>query len=153
MKKGVLISCIFLSCLFMAHGGTLEDNCGCGLGTMVFEGQDGVLSQTFAVTTNGFFMNNLFGISSGTVGCEEPPGLVSVDRLNIFVAGNMDNLAKDIAVGNGEVLSTLADLMQIPQGKRVNFNNNLRNNFSNIYSADDVTSAKVVNNILKITNS
>ena len=153
MKKILLGICVLVSSLFTAQSGTLEDNCGCGLGTMVFEGQDGVLSQTLAVTTNGIFLNNLFGITSGTINCEEPPGFVSVDRLNIFVAGNMDNLAKDIAVGNGEVLNTLADMMQIPSSERNQVYTTLRKNFSNIYGSNDITSKQVVKNILRVTNS
>ena len=120
---------------------------------MVFEGQDGVISQTLAVTTNGFFMNNLFGISSGTVGCEAPESIVSIEKINIFVAGNMDNLAKEIAMGNGETLKTLAEMMKVPSSSQAHFFTNLRNNFSSIYSSEDVGHVQVVQNIIELSNS
>ncbi len=154
MKKFIAIT--MLSVFMIASGyaeGILEENCGCGLGTMIFEGQDGVLSQTLAVTTNGFFANNLFGITSGTVGCEAPEGLVLIERLNIFVAGNMDNLAKDIAAGNGETLNTLAELMDISVAERTELFSNLRSNFTTIYGSDSVSNKNVVQSILEISKS
>ena len=63
MKKNLLIICMLLSFISVSHSGTLEENCGCGLGVMVFEGQDGILSQTLAITTNGIFWNQFFGIT------------------------------------------------------------------------------------------
>ena len=154
MKKMLLIICIFLGFLFVSYGGSsLDENCGCGVGTMVFEGQDGLLSQTLAITTNGIFLNQFFGITSGTLGCEQAPGLVAIERINIFVAGNMDNLAKDIAMGQGEVLDTLADLMDVPHNDRSQLYKNLKNNFSHIYSTNSITSNQVVQNIFNIVNS
>src|SRR5690606_21045070 len=44
---------------------------GCGLGSKLFEGQRGVAPQVLAVTTNGTFGNQTFGISSGTLGCNQ----------------------------------------------------------------------------------
>ena len=154
MKKVLAVTTIilFVSASVYAEG-ILEENCGCGLGTMVFEGQDGVLSQTLAVTTNGIFANNLFGITSGTLGCAAPDSLVSIERLNIFVAGNMDNLAKDIAMGQGETLSTLAELMNINSSEKSAFFVNLRKNFSNIYTSDQVSNQQVVRSIIEFSKS
>ena len=155
MKKFIAVLAVFLVGLVNSYGegGSLDENCGCGLGVMLFEGQDGVLSQTLAVTTNGIFMNQLFGITSGTLGCEGADSFVAVERLNIFVAGNMDNLAKEIAMGKGEVLNTLAEMMDIPDSKRDLLFGNLRANFSNIYESDSVTNQQVVQNILEFVNS
>ena len=153
MKKALLGICASICLISVSYSGTLEDNCGCGLGVMAFEGQDGLLSQTLAITTNGLFWNQFFGITSGTLGCEKAPGIASVERLNIFVAGNMDNLAKEIAMGKGEVLDTLADLMEIPQADRLEVYNNLKNNFANIYQTDEISSNQVVQNIVQLINS
>ena len=70
--------------------------------------------------------------------------------MKIFVAGNMDGLAKDIAMGEGEVLSALADIMEVPQDKRNAFFDSLQNNFGTIYNDDAVTNNDVVDHILKI---
>ena len=65
MKKTAII---FLALSFILTGsafaGGTADNCGCGLGTMIFDGNDGLISQIAAATTNGSFGNQTFGISS-----------------------------------------------------------------------------------------
>ncbi|MDT8274302.1 MAG: DUF3015 family protein, partial [Desulfomonilia bacterium] len=88
-----------------------------------------------------------FGITSGTLECEAPTRFVSKERLNNYVADNMDNIARDIARGQGEYLNTLAVLMEVPEGSRTLFYATLQNNFSRIYPGTDVTSIDVLQNI------
>ncbi|MDY6935094.1 MAG: DUF3015 family protein [Spirochaetota bacterium] len=143
----VLGVCLFVIALGAASYAVPKSNVGCGIGTMIFEKQDGLISQLCATTTNGICGNQTFGITSGTLECEKAPGIASNERLNIFVADNMDNLAKDIAKGNGEYLNTLAVLMEVSEGDRTHFYNKLQSNFSNIYTSDKVTNTQVLNNI------
>jgi len=124
-----------------------QQNTGCGLGTIIMKGNDGLIFQVLAVTTNGTCGNQTFGITSGTLDCDKPAKLASRERINTYVAENMDNLASDIAKGQGEYLNTLAVLMEVPEGTRSDFYSRLQNNFSNIYTNNDVTSIDVVNNI------
>jgi hypothetical protein len=151
MKKSAVLMFIlvaFVVFLGPAHAAQLnQKNTGCGLGTMVFEGQDGLASQTFAATTNGTFGNQTFGMTSGTSNCEKPASFSSNKKLNEFVSANMDNLAMDIARGNGEYLNTLAILAEVPESKHVVFYRQLQSNFSSIYTSDKVTHIDVLNNI------
>lgn len=124
-----------------------KQNTGCGLGYLIMQGNDGLLFQVLAVTTNGTFGNQTFGISSGTLECEKPNRFASREQLNKYVAENMDNLANDIAKGQGEYLNTLAVLMEVPEGSRVEFYVNLQSNFSRIYPSTEVTSVDVLTNI------
>jgi hypothetical protein len=114
---------------------------------MVFEGQDGLASQTFAATTNGTFGNQTFGMTSGTSNCEKPASFSSNKKLNEFVSANMDNLARDIARGSGEYLNTLAILAEVPESKHDVFYRQLQSNFSSIYTSDKVTHIDVLNRI------
>lgn len=138
---------------FMVFAGTAiaatlnQKNTGCGLGSLIFADQNGLASQTFAVTTNGTFGNGTFGITSGTSNCDRPANFSSNQKLQEFVADNMDNLARDIARGNGEYLNTLAVLASVPEGKRADFNSRLQANFSSIYSSEKVTDVDVLSNI------
>ena len=100
-----------------------------------------------AVTTNGIFGNQTFAITSGTLDCEQPSKIVSRERVNTFVADNMDNLATDIARGHGEYLNTLAVLMEVPEDSRADFYVRLQSNFSTIYSSPQVNSTEVVSSI------
>ena len=124
-----------------------KQNTGCGLGYLVMQGNDGLLFQVLAVTTNGTFGNQTFGISSGTLECEKPSKFASREQINNYVAENMDNLANDIASGQGEYLNTLAVLMEVPEGSRMEFYVKLQSNFSQIYPSTNVTSVDVLTNI------
>jgi hypothetical protein len=124
-----------------------KSNVGCGLGYLAFKGQDGLMSQTAAATTNGTFGNQTFGITSGTSECDQFKTFASNEKVNHFVAENMDNLAKDIAKGNGEYLNTLAVLLEVPETQRGEFYSKLQTHFTEIYSTDQVTSTDVLNNI------
>jgi hypothetical protein len=128
-----------------------QKNTGCGLGSMVFEGQNGLVSQTSAATTNGTFGNQTFGITSGTSNCEQYKTFTYNEKVNTFVADNMDNLARDIARGRGEYLNTLAVLMEVPDTQKGAFHSLLQAHFSDIYTSDKVTHSEVVKNILAIT--
>jgi len=148
--KGVMYS--FLSLTFIVVFGVAaysntRTNIGCGLGTQIFEGKDGLVSQVCAATTNGSSGNQTFGITSGTLDCEKAKEISSNERVGIFIADNMDNIAKDIAKGNGEYLNTLAVLMEVPENTRSEFYSKLQSNFSHIYTSDEVTSHDVMNNI------
>ena len=154
MKKFLFILSVFISVI--AFGvisyAVPKSNVGCGLGSMLFKDNDTLVSQTCAATTNGLFGNQTFGITSGTLECDQAKNIVSNERLQIFVADNMDNLAKDISKGNGEYLNTLAVLMEISEVNRANFYRKLQSNFSKIYISDNVTNIEVLNNIEIIMN-
>ena len=150
MKKLALFTA---STLFVvsAMAGTLRDNVGCGLGTMIIgdKGNDSVLMQVLAATTNGTSGNQTFGITSGTLGCKKPTKIVSNDKINKFVADNMDKLAMDISAGHGETLDALADLLKIPANKRASFYAKLKANFDKIYASTSVESADVIDSIVE----
>ncbi|ACL02020.1 conserved hypothetical protein [Desulfatibacillum aliphaticivorans] len=147
MKKGLLAAalCIFLAISPVAFAD--QNNYGCGLGSMVIDNNESLVSQTFAATLNGCFANQLFGMSSGTSNCDKPDSIVYNEKINIFVADNMDNLASDIAKGQGEYLDTLATLMEVPADQRPVLYSKLQNNFSAIYPSDQVTHTDVLRNI------
>ena len=154
MKKlAVLVVAVFTVMGLVGIAFADQNNYGCGLGSMMFKGKEGLLSQTCAATFNGLCANQLFGISSGTLNCEKPMSLSSNKKLNTYVADNMDNLAKDIAQGNGEYLNTLAVLMEVPEKERAGFFSRLQASFSHIYSSDKVTHVDVLNNIETVMSS
>ncbi len=64
----------------------------------------------------------------------------------------MDNLAKDIAKGNGEYLNTLAVLMKSRKGSGPTLQK-LQSNFAKIYSSDQITHIDVINNIETVIKS
>ncbi|WP_432822839.1 DUF3015 family protein [Trichloromonas sp.] len=130
--------------------GQAQNNCGCGLGTMLWGSKaDGsILSQTMQATTNGLFGNQTFGITSGTLGCEQPESIGADDRTFAYVRDNMDGLARDIAVGEGEYLETLSELLAVPEGAMAAFAGNLQKNFSQIFVTGEESAAVILERIV-----
>ncbi len=154
MKRLFFILTIFVS--VVAFGtmafATTKANTGCGLGTTIWEGSDALLFQLCASSTNGISGNQTFGITSGTLGCEDFKGIVSNEKIQLFIANNMDSLANDISEGNGEYLNTLAVLMEVKEENRTEFYGKMQSNFSNIFTSNNVTSTQVAGNIDAIMN-
>lgn len=146
----VMLSVALVGTAFAAGKKGAYGAAGCGLGSLVFQDQPGII-QIFAATTNGTFASQTFGITSGTSNCPGPSAMAKNDRLNEFVVANMDNLAKDIAKGSGEALEAFADLLQIPAEKRAEFAGKLQANFASIFTSESVVMAGVVDNALAVS--
>lgn len=106
MKKLLLVSlCAFgiSSSSFANHGPA-----GCGLGSILFDGKEGIVFNVLAATFNASSGNQTFAMSTGTLGCEDAH-TAKVSAVS-FIEANQVALANDIARGDGE---TLAAYMQI----------------------------------------
>lgn len=123
------------------------DNVGCGWGSILFDGDSGIASQVFAATTNGTSGNQTFGISSGTAGCEEGGVVTASAAVNMFAGENFDALSRDMSVGQGESLESLAALMGIKAEDKSAFFTATRENYGKIFSADDITAGKMMENL------
>lgn len=151
MKK-LLIATLLLAIAAPAFAGQAASNTGCGLGTVLWGNKaDGnVVSQSLQATTNGTFGNQTFGITSGTLGCDQPARFVQNERLLAFTADNVDLLARDIAAGQGETLDTVAELLEVPAAERPAFNATLQKNFDRIFVTGTETAGVVLDRIAVI---
>ena len=115
MKK-ILGTMAVLSVVCLASTAHAVDNTGgCGLGSMAWRGQSGILPQVAAATTNGTFGNQTFGITFGTSGCD-PNGRITGGTQKMvlaFLENNLEQFAMDAAAGEGETLTTLAGIMDM----------------------------------------
>ncbi|MCP1676036.1 hypothetical protein J2T57_003195 [Natronocella acetinitrilica] len=123
------------------------DSTGCGLGSMLWDGQQGIFPQVLAVTTNGTSGNQTFGITSGTLGCEQDGVIRSSAALGMYTGSNIDMIARDMSIGSGESLDVLADLMGIEADDREHFFTALQSNYGNIFPSADVTAEDVISAI------
>ena len=128
---------------------TPRDNVGTGLGTIIFDGNDGLVEQVLAATTNGSSGNQTFAITSGTSGAKPWSKLVMNEETNSFVKDNMDTLARDMARGSGESLDTLAELMGVKAADRAAFAKDIQANFTRIYTSAKITHEQVLENLDK----
>ncbi len=92
MKKLLITMtlCLSTASAFAAHGPA-----GCGLGSVLFEGKEGTMFNVLAATFNGTSGNQTFGMSSGTLGCEDA-ATAKVSSVS-FIEGNEVALSNDIA--------------------------------------------------------
>jgi hypothetical protein len=143
--KRTLIAALLIAPMSAAMAA--RDNVGCGLGSQIFDGQQGVGPQVLAVTTNNTLGNQTFGISSGTLGCEQGGVVTASAAVNMFVGSNLDSLSRDMAVGQGESLESLAQLMGIEAADRASFYNTARANYGTIFPAHDVNAGQVLDGL------
>ena len=109
----------------MALGNPPNNGPGCGLGKLAWEetsvSKSNIAPQVMMATTNGTFGSQTFGISSGTSGCTNDGQVWASEKVNVFAAINFDNLAQEMAQGEGEHLTSLATLMGIPVAQQPAF--------------------------------
>lgn len=146
MKK-ILVSLAAAAALSTAAFAGVNSQTGCGLGSMIIKDDSTALMLALQATTNGTSANQTFGITSGTSGCKKTE-LVMNERAAEFVASNMDQLAKEAAMGQGETVDTLAELLEVED--KAAFAASLQNNYNSIYTSEDVKMADVLDNIATV---
>lgn len=114
---------------------------GCGLGSIVFEGKTDTVSQVLAATTNGTSYSQIFGITTGTSNCDASGIILAERESEIFVAQNLDSLAKEMASGNGEHVATLSGLMGCPTATFASFT---QQNFEVIYADANIGAGQML---------
>ena len=108
---------------------------GCGLGSMAWRGQSGVIPQ-----------------SLGTSGCD-PNGRVTggTGRMTLaFLQDNMEQFAMDAAAGRGETIETLAGILDVDSetlGKEV------QQKFAYLFPNDNVEAADVALKVMEIAKA
>lgn len=142
MKK--LIAILPLIVAFPVAALAAQDNVGCGVGSIMFKGQSGVAPQVLAATTNGISGNQTFGISSGTLGCTSDGVVVSHMKTAMFIENNKEQLARDMSVGSGETLASLAQLLGVEAQDRAAFSHFAKDNMASIFTTDSVATEQVI---------
>ena len=108
---------------------------GCGLGsTVIFPDANQWWQHVLAATTNGTSGNQTFGMTSGTLGCEAANGPLKLAQA--FIDENMDQLAADTAMGQGETLAALAEVIGVEAQDQATFNQTLQTHFDSMFSTE-----------------
>lgn len=120
---------------------------GCGLGKLAwsdYRNQKDIAPQVMMATTNGTFGSQTFGISSGTSGCTNNGVIMSEHKANVFASLNFENLSQDMAKGQGEHLTSLAVLMNIPEQNREEFYSLAQLQYRNLVRSGETTPAAMI---------
>jgi hypothetical protein len=148
MKKLLLISTLVLSLVSFSGSAFAAGygDAGCGLGSIVFGSEQGPV-QVLAATTNGTFGSQTFGITTGTSNCN-PAGLVKLEKeREEFAMKNYPTLVKEMAMGEGENLDTLAGLYGCSQDSHADFSSLVQENFGAIVKSDSTTSQEMLSSL------
>lgn len=131
-------------------GMALADNdIGCGVGTMVMEGQEGPAAKVLGSFTNGLTFQSV-SITFGLVNCSGK-GKVTVDaseiRVQHFASQNFDRLSVEMAMGEGEHLDVLASLLDVQPEKRDAFAQLTQTNYERLFPHDQVTVGEMLSSL------
>lgn len=144
LKKSTVAAALL--CLPMGAA-LADDDIGCGWGTMVWEGQEGLVPKVLGATTNGTSGNQTFGITTGTAGCSSD-GVITADaRTSMFASANLDQLAAEIAAGEGETLDALAALYEIDTADRDAFATLAQREYGQMFAEADSTVEHVLSHL------
>ncbi len=122
---------------------------GCGLGSMVFEGDQTWWKQVLAGTTNTTGMQSI-GITLGTSNCDSPAPL-KVGQAQAFIEANRVALANDIARGNGETIVGLSKVYGCSNS--MEFGKALKSRYTEIFPTATATSTEVTHNINSVAST
>ncbi|MDA1088202.1 MAG: DUF3015 family protein, partial [Verrucomicrobia bacterium] len=109
-----------------------------------------VLQWPVARGLNNISGNQTFGVTSGTLDCDQSTELVSVKEVQQYISANMDAIAYDVASGEGQSLHALADLMRLPSENRSDVYARWQQGFDGIFSHDNVTADEVATKLAKL---
>ncbi len=149
MKKLIMTGALVLSLVSFSGSAFAAGygDAGCGLGSLAFGKDQGQGFQILASTTNGLFGTQTFGITTGTSNCN-PVGLVKLEKeREEFAKNNYSTLVKEMAMGEGENLDTLAGLYGCSQGSQADFGSLVQANFSDIVKSDSTTSQQMLSSL------
>lgn len=150
MKKYIILA-LLVAAAPLAANAQVNNNVGsCGWGSKLFDGQRGIAPQVLAVTTNGTSGNQTFAITSGTSGCTQDGLVKSSWKTAAYLDQNMNKVARDASRGQGESLTSLADLIGVRAEHKGLFAQVMKDNFNVIFSSTDVNSESVAAKIKEV---
>jgi hypothetical protein len=152
MKKNYLLSAVVAGVLALSSNASAYDSTGCGLGSMAWRGQSGIIPQVLAVTTNGIFGTQTFGITLGTSGCD-PNGRVTGGTgrmLLAFLENNMEQFAYDASLGNGETIRTIAGILNVDENALAV---KIQDNFGVLFASNNVDAVDLTLAVMQIAKA
>ena len=139
MKKLLLVTAMLAAFPIASQAGR---GAGCGVGAMLFDGQQGTAPHILAATTNASLFDTV-SMTFGLMGCDTSV-TITASVADEFLKDNMDKVARDMSTGQGEALEALANLLRIEEADKSTFYTATQKNFGRIFSSEDVSSMEVL---------
>ena len=140
------ISSLLASIILLAAATSLsadETAAGCGIGKQIMQGKSGKSNNIVAAILNDALIPKTFFMTTGdgTLGCDPSETVKNEQPRETFVAANLDGLSEDIAKGQGDHLSALAQVMGIEDEDKPSFYSLTQSHYETLFDQDS-TSAK-----------
>jgi hypothetical protein len=139
---------------FLALSPAGTASAACGVGTTLWEGNDGIGAKILAFTTNVWTMKSI-STTSEISGCGEEDNWfkkISSAKLRHYASQNLDHLAADFARGRGEHLDAIAHLIRIRVEDREDFQVLAQSHFEHLFPHDRVTAAEMLEQLSRLMN-
>lgn len=120
---------------------------GCGLGSLVFQGDNAMIKQILAATTNGTFGSQTFGITSGTSNCTAGGVLKAEKEQAAFVEVNFRDLKRDMAAGGGEFLNSFGTLLGCEDAAKPKLGKMTQQKYEALVPTDDTTPMQLLSSL------
>ena len=115
-----------------------DDDVGCGVGTTIMAGENGLISHLLASFTNGLTFQSI-SLTLGVMGCNANDTITADAQLRKFASGNIDRLSREMAAGGGESVDALASLLGVAAEDRPAFARQVQASFGELFPSDDTT--------------
>lgn len=123
---------------------------GCGLGSMVIE-DPSKWAQVGAAFLNGTGMQTI-GITFGTSNCTEDGVATAAREKDAFIEANYADLRREVVVGNGAYLSSLASLYGCKGEAALSFGHALQKNQEQVLKASSTEASSVIESVVRSEN-
>jgi hypothetical protein len=120
-----------------------DNDVGCGIGTNLMKGKEGLVSHVLASCTNAYTLQSV-SLTFNMFGCDSTGKVTADAELRKFAAANLDQLARDMARGEGEALAAFAHLLQVPAEEQGAFGAFTQGHFVDLFPNDGVTSNEMI---------
>lgn len=118
---------------------------GCGLGWQITQKKT-FLGTTTRGTTNAF-VPPTFGMTSGTIGCEQLSLAKEDTNAAVFAFNNFDSIKIEMAQGQGEYLQGFAKTMGCNENAFGAFGEMTQHNFRTIIGTENTSSTQMFQNV------
>ncbi len=115
-----------------------DDDIGCGVGTTIMEGENGLIPHLLGSFTNGITFQSI-SLTFGLMGCDANDTITADAQLRKFASGNIDRLSRDMAMGSGESLDAFATLLGVAPEHRAAFGRTVQAGFGELFPAETTT--------------
>ena len=150
MKKLVMGVFILAQALVLAWPNIA--GAACGIGSTIWEGNNGTLPWLAALTTDIFTFK---GISTTFEigGCTEKDNIfkrAASEKVRYYASNNFDRLAVDVARGQGEHLQAFTHLLRIVEKDQGDFTTLAQRNFDVLLAHDTVTADEFLTKLFSL---